>query len=476
MSGFELLDGQRAQRPGDRPDNGGRDNRTDGTSARVDIVLVRCRILTDRQTGVTGKFGGQINPPFGVLYIQSYLRKAGFNAVIMDRYDDRYIDLTTDQFIEQAHRLKPRFIGFSAMARYSKLAYPEVPVILGGVHYSSLPATGAGYADYVVRGDGEIATLEILRGEQQCGVIQGKLVSVDDVPFPSIDDFRATGYRAERASNLKLITARGCPFDCYFCKDGYRGSAVRHHSVEYVGEMFRSMLDGYSFHNTIFIMDDIFLPTEQRLHAYIAEFRRLGLKPRLDIFFHPNTVKERLLPLFWELGVRTISIGVESGSQAILDSMGKNTIKAGISDSVRLLRDYGFWVNGLFILGHRGETPETLRATLDYSRALPLNSAWFSYMVPFPGTPVWDEGIERHGTILDWNMAEWGNVKPIFLPADLTLEQLTASMDEALEIRKEISARSYNRILSFRHRKNALLTRLRQRRYVFLERLRRRAA
>ena len=454
-------------------------------SGTVDIVLVRCRILTDRVSGGTGKYGGQLNPPFSVLYIQSYLRKAGFNAVVMDRFDDRYIDLTTDQFIDQAHRLKPRFIGFSAMtsqspdaealARYSKLAYPDVPVILGGVHYSSLPATGAGYADYVVRGDGEIATLEILRGEHRPGVIQGKLVSVDDVPFPSIDDFRGTGYRADRAGNLNLITARGCPFDCYFCKDGFRGSVVRHHSVEYVGQMFRSMLDGYPFHDAVFIMDDIFLPTEQRLHAYLAEFARLGLKPRLEIFVHPNTVKERLLPLYWELGVRTISIGIESGSQAILDGMGKNTVKAGISDSVRLLRDHGFWVNGLFILGHRGENPDTLRSTLDYARELPLNSAWFSYMVPFPGTPVWDEGIERHGTILDWNMAEWVNVKPIFLARDLTLEQLTSAMDEALVIRKEIGARAYNRLPSLRHRKNAFLTRLRQRKYLFLEQVRRRA-
>lgn len=452
------------------------------SSEKVDIVLVRCRILTDRLSGVTGKYGGQINPPFGALYIQSYLRKAGFNAVIMDRYDDRYIDLTADQFIEQAHRMKPRFIGFSAMtsqspdaealARYSKLAYPEVPVILGGVHYSSLPSTGAGYADYVVRGDGEIATLEILRGEQQPGIIQGKLVSVDDVPFPTIADFRATGYRAEQAGNLNLITARGCPFDCYFCKDGFRGSAVRHHSVEYVGQMFRSMLNGYSFHNTIFIMDDIFLPTEKRLHAYIAEFKRLGLKPRLDIFFHPNTVKERLLPLFWELGVRKVSIGIESGSQAILDVMGKNTVKAGISDSVRLLRDYGFWVNGLFILGHRGENPDSLHETLDYARALPLHSAWFSYMVPFPGTPVWDEGIERHGTILDWNMAEWGNVKPIFLANDLTEAQLTGAMEEAHRLRQEIAARAENRLPSLRMRREQWWTRMKCRKYVFFEKLR----
>jgi radical SAM superfamily enzyme YgiQ (UPF0313 family) len=452
----------------------------------VDIVLVRCRILTDPEAEGTSKYVGQVNPPFSVLYIQSYLRAYGMNAVIMDRFDDRYIDLSTAEFIDQVHRLSPRFIGLSAMtsqspdaeclARYSKSAYPSVPLILGGVHYSSLPEKGVGIADYVVRGDGEIATLEILRGEHEPGVIQGKLVNVDDVPFPTLEDFLATGYRAERAGNLNLITARGCPFDCYFCKDGIRGSAVRHHSVEYVGGMFESMLRGYSYHNTIFIMDDIFLPTEQRLLAYIEEFKRRGISPRLEIFFHPNTVKERLLPKFWELGVRKVAIGIESGSQAILDAMGKNTVKAGITNTIHLLRDYGFWVNGLFILGHRGETPETLRATLDYARALPLHSAWFSYMIPFPGTPVWDEGIDRYGTILDWNMAEWMNVKPIFLARDLTLEQLNGAMAEAHRIREEIRRRPANRLSALRMQREQWWARFKRGKYAFLQRFREKAA
>ena len=85
-----------------------------------------------------------------------------------------------------------------------------------------------------------------------------------------------------RYSFLCLITARGCPFDCYCCKDGFRGSAVRHHSIEYVGKMFESMLDNYPYHDTIFILDDIFIPNEQRLRGYIEEFgKRNILRPRV---------------------------------------------------------------------------------------------------------------------------------------------------------------------------------------------------
>ena len=151
-----------------------------------------------------------------------------------------------------------------------------------------------------------------------------------------------------------------------------------------------------------------------------------------------------MIPSFWELRVRKVSIGIESGSQSILDQMGKNTNKETITRSVELLHDNGFLVNGLFILGHRGESPHTVRETLDFARSLPLDFAWFSYMVPFPGTPVWDEGVERHGRILNENMADWGNVNPIFLPHGLELEQLTAAMEEGLSIRKDFKRRTAN--------------------------------
>ena len=114
-----------------------------------------------------------------------------------------------------------------------------------------------------------------------------------------------------------------------------------------------------------------------------------------------NIVREKLLPLFWELGVRRVSLGIESGSEEILKTMGKRTDRKVIEESTSLLHSYGFRVDGLFILGHRGETPETMRQTLDFAQSLRLSRAWFSHMVPFPGTPVWDEGVEKYGRIVN---------------------------------------------------------------------------
>ncbi|MBL08941.1 MAG: hypothetical protein CL402_00220 [Acidiferrobacteraceae bacterium] len=421
----------------------------------VDIVLVRCRNLTDKVGGDAGKFGGRDYPAFGVLYIQTYLRKHGFKSIVMDRYDEKYINLDANQFIEQVHKVKPRFIGISAItcqspdaeniARLSKTKNPSIPLIFGGVHYGALPEEGLKIADYVVIGDGEHATLEILQGIQSPGAIQGKSIDPDEVPFPTKQDFSNTGYWPEKVGRFSLITARGCPFECYFCKDGFRGSAVRHHSVEYVGSMMEFVLKNYSV-NKIFILDDIFIPNEERLRAYIKEFKKRNIQVRLEVFFHPNTVREKLLPLFWELGVRKVSLGIESGSDQVLLEMGKHVGKDLIRESARLLHSYGFEVSGLFIIGHRGETSETIRETLDFARDLSLSTAWFSYMVPFPGTPVWEEGVEKHGKIVHDDISDWGNLMPIFLPKDLTIGQMTEGMMEAQLIKKQIRKRFSNKV------------------------------
>jgi anaerobic magnesium-protoporphyrin IX monomethyl ester cyclase len=421
----------------------------------IDIVLVRCRNLTEQEGGDAGKLGGRDYPALGVLYIQTYLRKHGFSSLIMDRYDDKYIHMGAEQFVEEVHKNQPCFIGISAItcqspdaeniARFTKLKYSSIPLILGGVHYGALPEEGLKISDYVVIGDGEHATLEILQGIHQPGAIQGKSIDPDEVPFPTKEDFSNTGYHPEKTGKFSLITARGCPFECYFCKDGFRGSAVRHHSVAYIGEMVEFVVKNYAI-DKIFILDDIFIPNEERLRAYLEEFKKRKIKIRFEVFFHPNTVREKLLPLFWELGVRKVSLGIESGSEQILAEMGKHVGKNLIKESARLLHSYGFEVSGLFILGHRGETAETLRETLDFARDLPLSTAWFSYMVPFPGTPVWNEGVDQFGKIVHHDISDWGNLLPVFLPKNLTIEQVTQGMQEAQSIKKEIRRRFGNKV------------------------------
>ena len=425
----------------------------------VDFVLIRSRNHPDPEFFTPEEFRNVASearqfPPFGVLNIQSYLRKHGFTTKVLDRFRREYHGMSAEQFADVAASYRPRFVGLSALTSQANDAADiaralrsrtDAKIVAGNVHYSALYKEGLEIADYVVIGDGERTCLELCRGEvaQPRGVLAGKsLDDLDEVPRPTREELDETAWSPKESSRFKINTARGCPFDCYFCKDGVRDSAVRMHSVEYVSDYFKFVVDTYGL-NEFYVLDDIFLPNPERLEAYIAAFKARGLKVDIKCFLHPNTVKPNLLPLYKELGVRVVSLGIESGSNDILARMGKRITTDVARQAVDDLHRFGFETNGLFMLGHREETPETMRQTVQFVRELSpkLSSFWVSFMAPYPGTPMHDAGLERYGRVLNPDYSKWGNRYPVFLPNGLTYDQLLAARGELTDIRSELERR-----------------------------------
>lgn len=426
---------------------------------RVDLVLVRTRNHPDPDFFTPEEFRNVASearqfPPFGILNIQSYLRKHGFTTAVYDRFRPEYHDMSAEDFARLLMSRKPRFIGLSSLTSQADDASAiakalrgrtDAKVVLGGVHFSALFKEGLAVADYVVVGDGEEACLRLCRGEvsETSGLIIGKaLDDLDEVPRPTREELDETAWSPKESSRFKINTARGCPFDCYFCKDGVRDSAVRMHSVEYVADYFKWVGDTYGL-NEFYVLDDIFLPNPERLEAYIRAFEARKLSVDIKCFLHPNTVKPNLLPLYKRLGVRVVSLGIESGSNAILAKMGKRITTDVARQAADDLHRFGFETNGLFMLGHREETPETMRQTIDFVRELSpkLSSFWVSFMAPYPGTPMYDAGIDAYGRILNPDYSTWGNRYPVFLPKGVTYDQLLDARAELVAVRRELERR-----------------------------------
>ncbi|MBI3298624.1 MAG: B12-binding domain-containing radical SAM protein [Elusimicrobia bacterium] len=427
-------------------------------SSSVDFVLVRTRNHPDPEFFTPEEFRNVASearqfPPFGILNIQSYLRKHGFTTKVLDRFRPEYHGLSAEEFAGIIRGFRPRFIGFSsltsqaddaaAIARALK-GRTDAKVVLGGVHFSALFKAGLEVADYVVVGDGEVACLKLCRGEAPAsGLIVGEtLDDLDEVPRPTREELDETAWSPKESARFKINTARGCPFDCYFCKDGVRDSAVRMHSVEYVADYFKFVVDTYGL-TEFYVLDDIFLPNPERLEAYIRAFAERKIKVDIKCFLHPNTVKPNLLPLYKELGVRVVSLGIESGSNDILRKMGKRITTDVARQAVDDLHRFGFETNGLFMLGHREETEETMRQTVEFVRELSpkLSSFWVSFMAPYPGTPMYDAGIDTYGKILNPDYSKWGNRYPVFLPKGLTYDQLMEARRHLLFVRRDLEKR-----------------------------------
>jgi radical SAM superfamily enzyme YgiQ (UPF0313 family) len=364
----------------------------------------------------------------------------------MDRYAECFIDLTADEFARKVVDQRPKFVGISSLTTQARDAEEialrikeldaTIKVVHGGVHFSSLPQDGLGTADLVVIGEGEEAMRKIVSQEVTTakGIIHGSILQpLDDSPVPGPEQLAQTGFEPELVDDYGIITARGCPFQCYFCKDGVRTSIVRHHSVDYVCRYIQLMFQTYG-ERPVFVLDDIFIPGPERLREYIDALKLRSMKVTFRCFFHPNAVLRKLLPLYRELGIETVALGIESGSPEILEDMGKKCSKERIEQAVADLNEFRFKVIGLFILGHKGETPKTLRETLDFAESLKMHFCHFSYLSPFPGTPIWKDGVEKYGEIIEPDMSKWGNAIPVFLPKGLTLSQLEEGMARAREI------------------------------------------
>jgi radical SAM superfamily enzyme YgiQ (UPF0313 family) len=131
-------------------------------------------------------------------------------------------------------------------------------------------------------------------------------------------------------------------------------------------------------------------------------------------------------------GCWLIQIGVESGNQDILRIIKKGLSLDEVKRACRLACDAGLEVKTYFILGHPGETVETIDDTIRVMRSLPAHYASINFMTPLPGTELWDKA-EQYG-VIDKEKLEKINYlsdKPAFVPFGLTEEVLVDKFREA---------------------------------------------
>jgi anaerobic magnesium-protoporphyrin IX monomethyl ester cyclase len=93
-------------------------------------------------------------------------------------------------------------------------------------------------------------------------------------------------------------------------------------------------------------------------------------------------------------------MGVESGSQRILDIINKGESVDTIKQAVRMLHAAGVRVKGFFIIGLPGETEESLQETRNFLDEMDLYDIDAKIFQPYPGSPIWDEKARFD---IDWS-------------------------------------------------------------------------
>lgn len=346
--------------------------------------------------------------PIGLASIASYLRKNNINADIIDLGK---CDLNKDRI--------PDIVGIGASTPYAKNAvklcerirkiYPDAKIVLGGHHFTALPEEGLPHADAVVKGEGEIAMLDICLNGIKDEIVMGKpLAELDLVPVFT-EDILDTIYKG-RSARLHVIGSRGCPYSCVFCAE--HSEKVRYNSADHFLESLRKISKRY--HSDIFISDDLFTVNKERAIEICERIIKEDLNLKLRVFSHVNCFDREVLLVMKRAGVHTVSYGIESGNDDILKLLNKTFTTSQALEVIKKTEETGLKANCLYMVGNIGETKQTIKDTVLFSQKAG-SQRWCSFAIPFPGTEFYKRAGE-YGTILTKDWDKYTNRHIVYLP------------------------------------------------------------
>lgn len=423
----------------------------------------------ERYSSEIGASGGN-QIPLGVFYLAAELRRHGHPVNVIDGEAN---NLTAEQIVETAVEWSADLVGISSttvafhraleLARIIKARLPDALIVLGGPHVSSNPEHAMSYGefDYGVIGEGERTLVELCRalaGGADVGAIagmayrrEGKLQinprpalidDLDSLPFPAYDllpDIRRYNpppCNYKRLPAVNVITSRGCPNQCTFCDRCVFGQKLRQRSAENVADEVEMLYRDYGVREIAFV-DDTFTIGKKRVYRIFELLDQRKIHVHWTCMSRVNTVDEELLRFMRQHGCWHVSFGIESGNQDILRRIKKNITLAQVEKAIGMCRTVGIKTKGFFMLGHPGETAETIDQTIDFALRLPIDDIVATINTPIPGSPQYAEA-ELHGALDRTDWSQFNYWRPVFVPAGLTQEYL-------LEKHREFYRRFYLR-------------------------------
>lgn len=384
----------------------------------IDVLLINP--IDD--TAVKNGLGLKI-PPLNLMYLAAALENASIPVKIID--DDLY-QAGFDKIANLASKINPKVVGITATTATIKNALeyiknikrvlPNALTVIGGPHptfmpYETLKTEDA--LDVVIIGEGEETIVDIADGEK-LSEIKGITYSDNDKihmtdPRPLIKDLDNIPFPARHLVPFKsyelssqaggMITSRGCVFSCNYCSSSLiMGKKFRTRSPENVADELEELVYKYGLREIAFL-DDIFMLNKKRAGLIADEIKSRDIDVSFIASSRVNTVDQRLLESLKNSGMSTLYCGVESGSQRVLDLMGKGITLKQAEDAFKVAKNVGIDVVGSFILGYPGETVEEMNQTIDFSIKLDPDYCQYSILTPFPGTPIYYE--LKHKGLLD---------------------------------------------------------------------------
>ncbi len=375
-----------------------------------------------------GLIMGSYDPPLGIMYLGSFLRKHEVKVNLIDLSFSK----NWDEFKDELLKVQPDIVGISTLSPFFdqailaasivKKTLPGCKVIFGGAHPTALPQETIKLpeVDFIVVGEGEVTLLELMRALESNGKLsevkgilykengqvfqtppREPIQNLDEIPFPARDLLPTwEKYLAQIPffpyipPYTTIMGGRGCPFNCSFCQPVLRklfGQKLRLRSPKNVLSDIDILVNQYKI-KSLFFFDDTFTAVDSWAKEICDGFIERKWKLVWGVNSRVNTFSYGLAQKLKQAGCIYVAFGVESGSQKILnESLNKGITIEQIINAFDICKKVGLISSASLMIGSPGDTKETIQETISLVQRIKPDTIDVHFTTPTPGSYMFDQ-------------------------------------------------------------------------------------
>jgi anaerobic magnesium-protoporphyrin IX monomethyl ester cyclase len=382
-------------------------------------------------------------PPLGTLYAATALREHGYSAAV---FDPMLQDPVTG-FLEMLRQEKPavlaiyeddfNFLSKMCLTRMRDVAWQLAQTAreAGAIviaHGSDATDHAREYlqngADFVLVGEAEQSLVElcasILAGsalpKEIAGVIhlnaEGNLVQSSAKPprnpdwknlvrpareLIDLEPYRKAWVSAHGYFSTNVVASRGCPYRCNWCAKPISGNKFQLRPAELVAAEICELKEVHGAEH-IWFGDDIFALDLRWMKQFADAIELWDCALPFKIQSRADLMSEETVASLKRAGCAEVWMGVESGSQRVLDAMDKGLRVGEIKVARERLADAGIRACYFLQFGYPGEQWEDIQKTIELVRTTHPDDIGVSFSYPLPGTPFFERVQEQIGAKSNW--------------------------------------------------------------------------
>jgi len=383
-------------------------------------------------------------PPLGTLYAASRLREKGFSVAV---FDSMLVE-PEQGFREALARHRPRFIAIyednfnflskMCLTRMREVAFAMIDaaksygsrVVVNGSdasdHIADYLERGA---DYILLGEAEATLLELAESLAKrsdievdgiCGLAfrpthgsppvltpsRPLMRNLDLLPLPArdlidVERYRTAWREAHGFFSLNLVASRGCPYRCNWCAKPIYGDSFHGRSAESVALEMYELQELYSADH-LWFADDLFGINPRWVQDFADHVEARGAAVPFKMQSRADLMQRQTAAALARAGCVEVWMGVESGSQKILDAMDKGLRVEQVAGARESLRENGIRACYFLQFGYPGETWSDIQMTIRMVRETQPDDLGISVSYPLPGTKFHSRVREQLGEKTNW--------------------------------------------------------------------------